>query len=228
MKLRIIISLCFLVVFAVLGLEFCKSGDDTATADKRNSFTGNMSCRNCHVAEHEQWITSHHYKAMQPANDSTVLGDFDNAILSADGVVSKFFKANGKYFLNTEGPDGKLHDFEVKYVFGFTPLQQYLVEFPGGRMQATRASWDTKQKKWFHQNAGQKIPAGDWLHWTGTAQNWNTMCATCHSTNVNKGYNNETDTYQTTFNDVNVSCESCHGPRKNHIEYIENDNYKNG
>lgn len=228
MKLRLIISLCSLITITVLGFEFCKSNRNKAPENKENSYTGNMSCRVCHSTEHEQWTTSHHFKSMQPANDSTVLGNFNNASLSTDGVITRFFKADGKFIINTEGDDGKLYDFEVKYVFGFTPLQQYLVEFPGGRMQASRASWDTKQQKWFHQNAGQKIPAGDWLHWTGNAQNWNTMCASCHSTNVKKGYNSESDTYHTTFNDDNVSCESCHGPGKNHIEYIEEEDYKAG
>ncbi|MCU0403891.1 MAG: hypothetical protein MUE99_05020, partial [Chitinophagaceae bacterium] len=122
--------------------------------------------------------------------------------------------------MHTEDETGTYRDMEVKYIFGFTPLQQYLVEFPGGKMQATRMSWDTKAKKWFHQYAGQKIPAGDWLHWTGNGQNWNTMCASCHSTHVQKGYDVTTDTYNTTYNDINVSCESCHGPGKNHIDYI--------
>ncbi len=166
--------------------------------------------------------------AMQPPNDSTVSGDFNNASLTADGVTTRFFKKDGKFFINTEDETGAYRDMEVKYTFGFTPLQQYLVEFPGGKMQATRASWDTKAKKWYHQYPGQKFPPGDWLHWTGNGQNWNTMCASCHSTNLDKGYDLNTDTYATTFNDINVSCESCHGPGKNHIDYINGGDYKDG
>lgn len=166
--------------------------------------------------------------AMQPANDSTVLGDFNNAVFKADGVTTSFFRKDGKYYLNTQDETGTYRDMEVKYIFGFTPLQQYLVAFPGGRLQATRMSWDTKGKKWFHQYAGENIPAGDWLNWTGNGQNWNTMCASCHSTHVKKGYDSETDSYQTTYNDINVSCESCHGPGKNHIEYIQGAAYKRG
>lgn len=228
MKMRIIVSLMVVSILAHLGMEFCKSPDKAPTTNVSNAYVGNISCKNCHKEEHDLWKTSDHYMAMQPANDSTVLGDFNNASLSADGVNSKFFKKDGKYFINTESNDGLNHDFEVKYIFGHTPLQQYLIEFPGGRMQATRASWDTKQKKWFHQYAGQKLPPNDWVHWTGNGQNWNTMCASCHSTNLNKGYDVNSDTYKTTYNDINVSCESCHGPGKNHIDYIEADDYKNG
>ena len=182
----------------------------------------------CHAQEHKEWLGSHHYMAMQPANESTVSGDFNNATFRADGVTTRFFKKDGRYFINTEDETGAYRDMEVKYIFGFTPLQQYLVEFSGGRMQATRASWDTKARKWFHQYPGDKLPPGDWLHWTGNGQNWNTMCASCHSTNLQKGYDVNSDTYATTYNEINVSCESCHGPGQNHIGYINGSDYKKG
>ena len=86
---------------------------------------------------------------MQPPNDSTVKGDFSDAVFTGDGVNSRFFKKDGKFFINTQGDDGVNHDYEVKYTFGFTPLQQYLVEFPGGRMQVPRVSSDTRQKNGF-------------------------------------------------------------------------------
>jgi tetratricopeptide (TPR) repeat protein len=166
--------------------------------------------------------------AMLPATDSTVSGNFNNTSLTADGVTSHFFKREEKFFINTEGEDGKNHDYEVKFIFGYKPLQQYLVEFPGGRMQVPRVSWDVKQKKWFHQYAGQKIASHDWLHWTGNAQNWNTMCASCHSTNLQKNYNSDSDSYHTTYSAINVSCESCHGAGKLHIDYVNGNDYKKG
>ena len=39
------------------------------------------------------------------------------------------FRRDGKFMINTEGPDGEMADFEIKYVFGVEPLQQYMVEF---------------------------------------------------------------------------------------------------
>ena len=230
MKLRIIITFIFLILIAVLGIEHCKSPEQPSPAEvfEKNDYAGSQTCTSCHSKEHNEWLISHHARAMLPANDSSVLGNFDNAKLVADGVITRFFKKDGKFYINTQGDDGKNHDYEIKYTFGFTPLQQYLVEFPGGRMQATRASWDTQKKKWFHQYAGQKIPAGDWLHWTGNSQNWNTMCAACHSTNVHKGYDEAKDTYQTSFNEVNITCESCHGPGKLHIEYVKGGEYAAG
>ena len=225
-----IILILLFVIFRVFIVDSCSSKEAkyTEVLSADNRYVGDESCKKCHITEHHQWKQSDHYMSMLPANDSTVLGDFNNISFTADGVTSRFFKKGNKFFINTEGDDGKNHDFEVKYIFGYKPLQQYLVHFPGGRMQVPRLSWDVNQKKWFNQYAGQNIPSHDWLHWTGNAQNWNTMCASCHSTNLHKNYDSKTDTYKTSYNIINVSCESCHGAGMNHSEYINSDEYKSG
>ena len=186
--LLVLVLVVLLVIFRVFIVDSCSSKDAKYTVIQPDSiaYVGDQSCKKCHSTEFKEWKQSHHYMSMLPPNDSTVKGDFNNVTFTADGVTSRFYKKDGKFYINTEGDDGKNHDFEVKYIFGFTPLQQYLIEFPGGRMQVPRLSWDVNQKKWFNQYAGQKIPSHDWLHWTGNAQNWNTMCATCHSTNLKK------------------------------------------
>jgi predicted CXXCH cytochrome family protein len=226
------ITVFFILVFVGIGsilIQQCKpDSDKTGEGKKENAFVGAQSCKSCHATEYRAWSVSGHYKAMLPASDSTVSGDFNDQKLTASGMSSRFFKKDGKYFINTEGEDGKSQDFEIKYTFGYYPLQQYLVEFPGGRMQATRATWDLKNKKWFYQYPDQKIPAHNWFHWTGNAQNWNTMCANCHSTNVQKNYNSDSDSYHTTYSEINVSCETCHGAGKLHIEYIQGEDYKMG
>ncbi|MBL7850932.1 MAG: tetratricopeptide repeat protein [Cyclobacteriaceae bacterium] len=192
------------------------------------TFAGSASCQSCHTKQFQDWQQSDHFLAMQEAADSTVRGDFNNRTLVADGVTSRFFKRDGKYFINTQGDDGKNHDYEVRYTFGYFPLQQYLIEFSGGRLQPARASWNSRDGRWFHQYAGQKIPPHDWLHWTGNGQNWNTMCATCHSTNLRKNYAFTSDSYQTTWTDINVGCESCHGPGSKHIAYVQSPDYSQG
>jgi tetratricopeptide (TPR) repeat protein len=191
-------------------------------------YMGSVSCRSCHEKEFADWTSSDHFHAMATAGDSTVLGDFSGVTLTADGVTSRFFRKGDAYFINTEGDDGANHDYKVLYTFGYFPLQQYLVAFPGGRMQATRASWDVRSHRWFHQYAGQKIHHRDWLHWTGAGQNWNTMCASCHSTNLQKNYQVAADTFHTTWSEINVSCESCHGPGSRHIDFIQSEAYRSG
>jgi len=163
---------------------------------------------------------------MQEAAESTVLGNFDDARHKYLGVESRFFRRDGKFMVRTDGPDGKLADFEIKYTFGVTPLQQYLIEFPGGRLQVLSVAWDARPKsaggqRWFHLYPGERIDHKDQLHWTGLYQNWNLQCAACHSTNLKKGYDAAGNTYRTTFSEINVACEACHGPGSRHVEWAK-------
>ena len=226
-------AVCFIACAMMMLLENCDSPKakkymvPLVTASLEG-FVGSSTCQSCHTKEYKDWKKSDHFRAMEPANDSTVLGDFNNTAFTANGVTNKFFKKNGKFIINTQGDDGKNHDYEVLYTFGFFPLQQYLIAFPGGRMQATRVSWDARDKKWFHQYGDQKIHHHDWIHWTGLGQNWNTMCASCHSTDLQKNYNFSKDVYNTTWKELNVTCESCHGPGGKHVNFVNSPEHKNG
>jgi predicted CXXCH cytochrome family protein len=156
---------------------------------------------------------------MQEASAETVLGDFDDVTFEHLGVTSRFFRRGESFYVNTEGPDGEPADFEITYTFGVEPLQQYLIEFPGGRYQCLTIAWDTTAKRWFHLYPDERIPAGDELHWTGRYQRWNAMCAECHSTELRKNYDLETDTYATTWHEIDVGCQACHGPGAAHLAW---------
>jgi predicted CXXCH cytochrome family protein len=187
--------------------------------EARVSFVKSTTCAECHPQQYQEWSGSHHGQAMQHANEKTVLGDFNDTSFTHFGVTSRFFKKDGKFFVNTEGPDGKLADFEIKYTFGIEPLQQYLIEFPGGRLQSLTIAWNTEKKRWFHLYPNEKIASEDPLHWTGRYQNWNLMCAECHTTHLRKGYDLKTDSYQTAWDEINVSCQACHGPGEAHVKW---------
>ncbi|SUZ90761.1 uncharacterized protein METZ01_LOCUS43615, partial [marine metagenome] len=180
------------------------------------AFLDDTECGRCHRNEYDAWTNSHHDLAMQPANPNTVLGDFDDTTFTHFGKTSLFFTHDDEYFVSTEGPDGAVHDYQISYTFGIDPLQQYLVAFPGGRLQSLTIAWDVEQEQWFHLYPNAPIPANDPLHWTGRYQNWNLMCAGCHSTNLRKGYDIKTDTYDTTWAAIDVGCQSCHGPGAAH------------
>jgi tetratricopeptide (TPR) repeat protein len=185
------------------------------------AFVGRDACIDCHEEAYKAWLGSDHDNAMAVANDSTVRGDFDDAVFQYRDVTARFFRRDGKFFVNTQGPDGEPRDFEIAYTFGIEPLQQYLIPFPGGRLQSLTIAWDTEREEWFFLYPGQDIPSDDWLHWTRGAQNWNGMCAECHSTNLIKGYDFATQTFSTTWSEIDVSCEACHGPGSHHVEWAE-------
>jgi len=189
------------------------------------SYVGRESCIRCHEDQFHSWQGSDHDRAMEVASEETVLGDFDDVTHSHFGTEARFFRRDGRFFVHTEGPDGEYDDFEIKYTFGIDPLQQYMVEFADGRVQVLREAWDTVRNQWFYVTppdvTDERIEPGDPLHWTGLSQNWNTMCADCHSTNLEKNFHLADNKYHTTYSEINVSCEACHGPGSLHVELAE-------
>lgn len=168
---------------------------------------------------------------MQHATNESILGDFNQVTFQSN----KFFKKGSdnapEFWVNIKGEDGKFHDYQIKYTFGYTPLQQYMVEFPDGRVQLIPLAWDSRSKKeggqrWFNLYPDRTEKHQEFF-WTNTGQNWNYMCADCHSTNVSKNFDVETNTYNTQFSEINVACESCHGPASEHILWQNNKNIAN-
>ena len=217
----------FILIFAVL--LFFLSNNLLANKSEAE-FVGYKACVECHQEEVTQWKTSHHYQAMQHATKETVLGDFNQRQFINFGLTSTFFSktVNNKieFWVNTDGPAGQLQDYQIQYTFGVYPLQQYLIEFSGGRLQALDIAWDSRPKeeggqRWFHLHPNEKITSDDVLHWTGQNMNWNYMCAFCHSTNLEKNYQVDTDSYNTEWSEINVSCEACHGPASKHLSWAK-------
>ncbi|XXT20398.1 multiheme c-type cytochrome [Sorangium sp. So ce429] len=187
-------------------------------------FVGSDRCAPCHAEEHAAWQGSQHARAMQHASAATVLGNFEGARLRYAGQVHRFERQDGKYWVTTDGPDGQLHRYEVLYTFGVEPLQQYLVAGPGGRLQALPLAWDSRPQarggqRWYHLHERDSVRAGDVLHWTSASQNWNHMCAECHSTHVTKGYDAAADRFTTTWSEISVGCEGCHGGGARHLDW---------
>jgi len=186
-------------------------------AAAKQGYVDEASCVRCHTVEAELWAGSHHDLAMQPATEATVLGDFDDVEFPHHGETTSFFREGGGFRVRAKGPTGEPEDFVVRYVFGVEPLQQLLLELPGGRLQALSVAWDVERGEWFHLYPDEDTEHDDPLHWTGRYQNWNAMCAECHSTNLDKSYDAEARAYATSWDVIDVGCQACHGPGGEHL-----------
>jgi predicted CXXCH cytochrome family protein len=223
-KILIVASiLTALIIASGIGYQLLHESVEVASAPAA-AFVGSEACATCHQTEADLWHKSQHRLAMQHATENSVLGEFSDASFDYYGVHSRFFRRDGKYLVETDGPDGKLATFEIKYTFGVDPLQQYLVEFPDGRLQALSLAWDTRPKelggqRWFHLYPNEEIKHDDVLHWTKLNQNWNFMCAECHSTGVHKNYDAKNDRFATTWAEISVGCEACHGQGSQHVAW---------
>lgn len=219
-----------IVVLIFVGGYFFADWNRASPDEVDSSYVGRDSCVACHQPQAALFHGSDHDLAMDLATDEFVLADFNDQTIEHYGITSRMFRQGSKFMVNTEGPDGQMKDFEVKYVFGVRPLQQFMVELERpvdakeneiGRVQVLRISWDTNKKKWFYlspPDVDEKLDPDDPLHWTGITQNWNASCASCHSTDLKKNFNPLTGEYHTTFSEIDVSCEACHGPGSFHVE----------
>lgn len=198
----------------------------TLTYDELNAaddmeYAGSKTCQSCHGQIYDKWASSDHFWSMRPADRNSIRGDFEGGTVEFHGIESTFSRKDGGYFIETLGDRGR-QTYRISYTFGHSPLQQYLVETEQGRLQALNLAWDTRAEeaggqRWFHLQPDEDIEPSSPLFWTRHLMNWNSRCADCHSTNVRKNYDVDADAYKTTFSEVNVGCEACHGPAGHHV-----------
>ncbi|MDA7625031.1 multiheme c-type cytochrome [bacterium] len=183
-------------------------------------YAGSKSCRECHQASYDLWLGSDHQLAERlpdPKMDQEAFDpprEFKHPSLTSD-ITSK----EDRFLIATLGLSGKKETFEVERVIGETPIRQYLVKLPRGRLQAVDLSHDPHNNEWFNVFGDEDRQAGEWGHWTGRGMNWNTQCASCHNTRLRKNYDEATDSYHTAMAEMSVSCEACHGPMKAHVDW---------
>lgn len=227
-----LITMTGIFILALLAIQCRQEQTDTdfqpEVAETRPEvrYVGREACRECHQKEYDLFLGSDHDMAMDTATEATVLGNFSDIRFTHLGITSRFYRKDGKFMVYTEGPEGTMQEFEIAYVFGVRPLQQYLIPFPDGRYQCLPICWDTRPEedggqRWFHIYGNERIPPDDVLYWTRVTQNWNYMCAECHSTNLHKNYVYREKAYHTTWSEIDVSCEACHGPGSEHIQWAE-------
>ena len=198
-----------------------ESSTHAANAQAEAHYVGSDACGKCHAEQYAKWHASQHRLAMQVAEGGAVLGNFDGATFRYAGTESKFSRTGERVSVATDDADGTLRTFPVAFTFGVTPLQQYLIDAGDGRLQALGIAWDSRAKgaggqRWYHLYPNETVKAHDVLHWTQPSQNWNRMCADCHSTAVVKGYDATAHAYHTSYAELSVGCEACHGPGSEH------------
>ena len=194
------------------------------------SYVGSATCASCHHTQQEAWLSSDHKRAMQLPDTSHVLGDFNNGQLTHfDDVYSFVHRENddgsksmsviARRGVGTDGEESIQEDtLSVEWVFGHDPLQQVLVRGERGRLHALTAAWDVEGEKWYSLYPDEPTPPGDVLDWQSDRMSWNYMCAACHTTGLQRGYDVAMDAYETTWAESSVGCEACHGPGSRHVE----------
>lgn len=185
-------------------------------------YTGKAICESCHENEYQQWQDSDHDKSMQLASIDSVMGDFSNVSVRFHNINSRFYKSGDQFMVDTLDRSNVPASFRIDFAFGHYPLQQYLVETEDGHIQALNIAWDSRPsedggQRWFHLQPNEEITPEHPFFWTNHFQNWNSRCAECHSTNLQRNFSVENSSYDTQWSEINIACEGCHGPASDHV-----------
>ena len=220
---RLAIGLLLVAAAVATGLWMAhRRASDAPPARPVAEFVGSAACATCHQTQHAAWLESNHRHAMEAAGTASVLGDFDDAEIRYYGRTTRFFREGDVYRITTENQQGEPQTFTIAYTLGYKPLQQYLVDTGGGRIQALPFAWDTREKKeggqrWFHLYPDENITPSNPLFWMRPLQNWNHMCGDCHTTRFAKNFSDERDVFESRWSEVGNGCESCHGAGSAHV-----------
>jgi len=183
-------------------------------------YAGSASCKECHEETYAAWAQSDHAHAERLIDPTLDRPAFSPSQEILHGSVRSTVRVrDGRFEIVTLGADGEMSPFVPVRVFGRTPLRQFLVPADGGRLQVTALAHDPHVGDWFDVYGDEDRRPHEWGSWTNRGMNWNSMCAACHNTGLRKGYDPVTDTYKTTYSELAVGCEACHGPSQSHVDW---------
>jgi len=181
-------------------------------------YLGSFSCERCHAKEHTAWKDSLHIKMTKPIAEATVLGDFSEGTTFADhDRAYTFGRKNGKPFVTVKFGQAPPETFTVDFTLGAKRYQGYLSMLPEGRMFVLPIFWHVEHKRWMDWKEITPIPDG--AH--DIRQIWNVNCFNCHATNIVQGYDLNAKRYNTSWTEMGIGCEACHGPGREHNRLME-------
>jgi tetratricopeptide (TPR) repeat protein len=179
-------------------------------------YAGSAACAECHATQQQAWHPSLHRLAMLPASGDAPL----TAPVGGDGALAQ--RDDGTRIMRAQAL-GHPDDVRVEWALGHKHVEQFVGPLKAGRLQALPIAWDVVHGAWFDLFTGDPRTPEDWGHWTNRGMNANAQCLFCHTTGYDKGYQPTTDTYDTTWTEIGVGCEACHGPGREHVAAMRAD-----
>ena len=204
----------------------CSKKPDSQNTE--NEYVGSGSCIECHQKFYDLWSPSHHGKAMQPINAEFIKNE--NILNSED------FSLEGKIYNVTIGDstitmiekDGnKTTSFDVVWVLGGKNVFYFLTPLEKGKLQTIPLAYNLNNKAWYNNpmSALRHFPEGpvdQALPWRDRMYNFNTSCYSCHVSQLESNFDLANDSYQSTWKEPGINCETCHGPSGNHVRIFKN------
>ena len=203
-----------------------------------DDFIGSESCAECHAAETESWIGSTHGRAGGPPTTARVIAPFDGQTLGfLDAEVTPLIMADGDFVFVVEWMENVPDTFRVDGVVGGGHMegggtQGFFSAFPDGTMRFLPFDYSRQLSAWFC-NARRPRP-GEWRPVTAELRlaecaDWPPQrvlgpserfvgCGQCHGSQIRTEVDADAGMVRTDFTSLDVNCESCHGPAREHME----------
>lgn len=187
-----------------------------AGATDEGAYAGSGACQSCHEPEYASWRENLHVQMTRPIAEARVLGDFRSGTEFKDHGRSYAMESrDGRYFISVARSGGPAQKFEVQYTLGARRFQGYLTTLPDGRIYVLPVFWHNESQRWLDYEEITPIPK-DSQH--DLRQIWNVTCVNCHATNLVRNFRASSNTFATTWTEMGIGCEACHGPGRPHID----------
>lgn len=183
------------------------------------SYTQSATCNRCHPEHYKSWHKTYHRTMTQTATSEAIVGNFDNATYTYEGIVSRFRRVGEEFYIDTLGSSGRMESFKIVRTVGSRRIQQYITKIGDKHMRLPLA-WNIEEKRWFHLNGGFLDPDG--TEFNRHLSLWDANCIFCHNVKAAPGYDWQKQTFNSSVSEQGIACEACHGPGKEHIERNEN------
>ena len=240
LTIKSLIGLLAIAFLATVGLVIGSSSRALRSVPEASAYVGSTGCASCHEDRHASWQRTYHRTMTQQANQTSVLGQFSGAPLSAFGGLVQPGSAQGKFWFDyLDASNGQtLGRSEVLRTVGSHRYQQYLSKAPDSETYyRLHYLWHVEDKRWVHMNAA--FLGSDNQAFDAQVTVWNSNCVFCHNTGPEPRISNLAELraraqsgepvrildemrFDTQVAELGIGCESCHGPAGEHSARMGN------
>jgi tetratricopeptide (TPR) repeat protein len=183
-------------------------------------YVGSAGCRDCHREFYRLWSRSRHGLAMQPFTPALAaehLASPSEDIIAGGRRYRADMAAGRVRETSAEGETS----YPIAHVLGGKNVYYFLTPYLRGRLQVLPVAYDVRRREWYDVAASGLRHFADVsehaVDWTFPELTFNTSCYGCHVSQLASHYQRATDSYQSTWVEPGINCETCHGPGEEHI-----------
>ena len=180
---------------------------------------GSRSCIDCHERFYDLWESSYHGRAMMDFTDAFAKDHLSPCEKYIPVGNDEFqFKLTGKKGVMVQR--STMRSYPIRHVLGGKYVYYFLTPLEKGKLQTLPLGYDVKKSEWFDITSSsirfhQELP-DEALPWTDRRYTFNTACFSCHVSQLTSKYDISNDSYETTWLESGINCETCHGPAEEH------------